>query len=526
MQDSYDVVIIGGGHNGLVAGTYLRRAGRRVVVLERTGAPGGMARSDPVIPEAPGHMINTGAIELIHVRGGNLVDDLGLERHGYRTVDTDPSYAYLDPGGASVALFRDPRRTAEDMARLNPPDGKAYLEFVELLDCLFDIARPMMAHDPGRLPTSALLKAIGAAVRNRRLKRELTELTSGTADQIASGRFEHPAALGLVLGIVSGAGPIDVDGNAVAYLLLVLLHRLGVGKPVGGMRMLADALTAAYREAGGDLEVYAEVAEILIQDGRARGVRLKDGRLVSAAAVVSTCDPRTAFALVAPGTIDRRTRTLVEHAPANRANVGPILLNVALSGGLSLRRHQDIRHDDADLNRAVGMIGTPDEIRASLLAARRASVPEPPVLSVSPVTNWDPTQAPPGQSTAYLYLPVSPVQLSGGWDAHRQNMSNAIIARAAMYYDGFDAEIGRHFETCLDRAERLNVTNGCVTHVDFGSYRSGKKRPAAGLGGAEPVIPGFFLSGAGTPPGGGVSGMPGRFAADRVQRWLGRAGRG
>jgi phytoene dehydrogenase-like protein len=517
---SYDAVIVGGGHNGLVAGTYLAREGKRILIAERAPVAGGMARSDHVIPEAPDHMINMGAVELVHIRGTGLIDDLDLVRHGYRTVDTDPTYAYLDPSGESIALFRDPRRTAEDMARLSRVDGKAYLEFMELLDGLLDIAYPLMKSDPARMKPGLMLRTIGATIRNARLKRQLTELTSGTADQIVAERFEHPASLGLLLGIVAGAGPFDVDGNAIAWLLLAFLHRLGIGKPVGGMRMLADTLQSAYAEAGGELRLNAEVAEIVIEDGAAKGIRLVDGTLIAARAVVSTCDPKTAFGLVTPGAIERKLMVRMEHVPIHRANVGPLLLNVAMAKPVRLRRHQELRHDGADLNQAVGLIGTPDEIRASLASARRGDLPAPPVLSISPMTNWDPSQAPEGQSVAYLYLPVSPVRLRDGWDAARQQASDAIVARAAEFYEGFESEIGRVFETCPDRAKRLNVTDGCVTHVDFGSYRSGKRRPAEGLGGMESILPGFFLSGAGAAPGGGVSGLPGTFAAQRVTRYL------
>jgi phytoene dehydrogenase-like protein len=324
-----------------------------------------------------------------------------------------------------------------------------------------------MKSDPGRTNPGALLKVIGALIRNRRLKRQLTELTSGTADQIASERFEHPASLGMLLGIASGAGPIDVDGNAIAYLLVGFLHRLGTGKPVGGMRMIANALQSAYKAAGGELRLGTEVAEIIVEDGAARGIRLLDGTVINAGVVVSTCDPQTAFRLVTPGAIERKLMVRMEHVPVHRANVGPIILNVAMSKPLTLKRHQDQRQDGADLNCAVGLIGTPDEIRASLAAARRGVLPNPPVLSVSPMTNWDPSQAPEGQSVGYLYLPVSPAQLYEGWNNVRKTASDQIIARAAAYYDGFDSEIGRSLETCPDRAKRLNVTNGRQRNISL-----------------------------------------------------------
>lgn len=284
--------------------------------------------------------------------------------------------------------------------------------------------------------------------------------------------------------------------------------------------MVADTLTSAFAAAGGKLMLNAEVAEILISDGKARGVRLGDGRGIEASVVIATCDPQTAAKLVTPGSLDPVTRTRLEYASAHRANVGPSLINVASSRPIVLKRHQDLRHDGVDLNQAVGLIGTADELRGALVQARRGLVPATPVFSLSPMTNWDPGQAAHDGSVAYIYLPVFPVEVNAGWNTLKQAAADAIIGRASDYYDGFDAELGRWFETCPDRAVRANVTKGCVTHVDFGALRNGARRPAFGLGGPEPLTPGFFLGGAGIHPGGGISGGPGRLVAQRVLAYL------
>jgi phytoene dehydrogenase-like protein len=262
------------------------------------------------------------------------------------------------------------------------------------------------------------------------------------------------------------------------------------------------------------------VAEILIEDGKTRGVRLADGRVVRAGVVIATCDPRTAFDLATPEGIERRMRVRMEHAPAGRANVVPFLANIAMAGPLRLRRHQQLRTDGADLNKAVGLIGTPEEVRQSFAFAKRGDVPTRHAVSVTPLSNSDPTQAPAGESLAYIYLPAVPVVAREGWNAARERLMASVIAQISEFYEGFDSEIGRFVEAPPDRAARLNVTNGCVTHIDFAASRSGSKRPAYGLGGPGPVVPGFFLGGAGIHPGGGVSGLPGKIAAHRVLRYL------
>ncbi len=521
MTQDADIVVIGAGHNGMTAAGYLARAGHRVVVVERMAKVGGMTSAGYMIPEAPKHLVTPCAVELIFLRGTGVIEDLELVKHGLRTVDTDPSYAYLDPDGSSVALFRDPKRTAEDMARLNRNDGRAYLEFMKAIDAMMDIGFPLMMAEPGRPGLRDLGKMISGTIRNIKLKDELVAITKGTADQIACERFEHPAAIGLLTGIAAGAGPIDDDGNAAAYMILGLLHRLGVGKPIGSLQTLADALAASVRAARGIILLNAPVAEIIIENGAACGVRLADGRVIRAKAVIATADPRSALKMTTPGQVERRLMVRMEHAPANRSNCAPMLANIAMSKPLRLKRHRELRHDGADLDQAVGLIGTPEEVRQSFATARRGDIPQRHAVSVSPLTNWDPSQAPDGQSVAYVYLPSIAVDAREGWSpALKDKTMASVISHVSEFYDGFDAEVGRFVETPRDREIRLAATNGCVTHIDFGALRTGTNRPASGFGGPVPAVPGLYLGGAGAHPGGGVSGIPGKIAATRVMRAL------
>ena len=521
MTDAVDVVIIGAGHNGMAAASYLSRAGKSVVVVERMAKVGGMTSAGYMIPEAPEHLVTPCAVELLFARGSGIIEDMELVKYGLRTADPDPTYVYLHPDGSSIALFRDPCRTAEDMARLNRNDGKAYLEFMKCLDAMMDIGFPMMMAEPGKPDARNMSKMIGNAIRNVKLKDELVAISKGTADQVACERFEHPAAIAMLLGIAAGAGPVDDDGNAAAYMILAVTHRLGTGKPIGSLLAFADAMAASITASGAKIELNAPVAEIIVDDGAARGVRLGDGRIIRAKIVIATCDPRTAMTLTTPGGVDRKLMKRIEHAPANRSNAAPFLANVAMNKPLTLKKHRDVRHDDADLDKAVGLIGTPEEVREAFATARRGDVPVRHAVSVTPLSNSDPTQAPPGQSLAYVYLPAMAVDAREGWSpALKDRTMGTIIDQLSEYYDGFDGEIGRFVETPRERETRLNVTNGCVTHVDFGALRAGVHRPATGFGGPRPIFPGFLMGGAGSHPGGGVSGIAGRIAADRAIRAL------
>ena len=469
MTDLYDAVIVGAGHNGMAAAGYLSRAGKKVVVVERMAKVGGMTSSGYMIPEAPDYMVTPCAVELLFARGSGIIEDLELTRHGLTTIDPDPSYAYLHPDGQSIALFRDYKRTADDIARIHPGDGKQYLKFMEVMDAMMDIGFPIMMAEPGRPDFKNLTKMISSAVRNVKLKDQLIAISKATADQVACEWFEHPATIALLDGIAAGAGPVDDDGNAAAYMIFAVTHRLGTGKPVGSLQAFANAMASSITESGAEILLNAPVAEILIEDGAAKGVRLSDGRVLRGKTVIATSDPRTTFGLTTPGAVERRLMQRIEHVPANRSNAAPFLANVAMNAPLRLKKHQDLRHDDADLNKAVGLIVLADDVRHSFATARRGDIPQLHAISLSPLSTIDLPQPPEGCSMAYLYLPAVAVDAREGWSQDLKDKTMAsIIAQVWDYYDGFQHEVGRVVETSRESEVRVNVSNGVVTHLDVG----------------------------------------------------------
>jgi phytoene dehydrogenase-like protein len=518
---AFDAVVVGGGHNGLTAACYLAKAGRRVVVVERGSKVGGMTHSDHLIPTAPQHMVNTCAVEAISLRTTSIVKDLDLARHGWRTVDPDPTYVYLHPDGTSLAFWRDPAKTAEEIGAYSPNDAKAYLEFMKLLDALYGIAMPLMGTSASKPSFSALLQSVRTLIRYWGLRGELLALVLGTSDQAALERFEHPVTIAALLNIVSGAGAINEDGGGLTYVLLALFHRAGVGRPIGGMQALPNALNARFVELGGKVLTGVAVEEVLVEGGQTHGVRLADGQIIEARAVIVTCDPRTAYHLVTPGAIEPRFIRRVEHAPYNRANASPLMVHLALSGQIRPKEiYYSKRRDGLDLRVPVALLGTAEDVRESFAAAQRGDYAASPSIWMATPSAWDPTQAPDGQDVAYLYPPAMPAVPRDTSQTAIDNGAAAVVRQVGKFFDGLDQELGRWVETPQDRARRLNVTNGCITHIDFALLRSGSMRPAAGLGADKAFPPGIFLGGAGAHPGGGVSGLPGKLAAERVGKFL------
>ncbi len=521
-NSQYDVAIVGGGHNGLSAACYLALAGKKVVVIEALDKIGGMASSGNVIPEAPQHVVHTCALDLMSLRVHPMMPlELGLEAHGFRQVEMTPGYVYLHPDGNSLVFWRDPQKTAAEIRRFSAKDAEAFLDLMNVLDAFMDMAIPMMRVDPAHFNLGAKFEALRAVLRNKKLKPEIMALMTGSVYQAAMERFEHPITISAMCCLVGAAGPITNDGTGIYFILLGFLHRFGVGRVVGGMQQLTNAMAARLKELGGEILLSAPVDEIVAKNGKAQGVKLRDGRMIEAKAVIATIHPKMAFEMVTPGAIERRLMTRVALAPANAHGASPLKVDLALNGQVSFPRHAAMRADGLDLRKCVILIGTVEAVLENFKSSARGDVPKLPYMWITAPSAVDPTQAPTGQDVAYLYPVAMPVHPREGWDAIRTSLAQQVIDQASDYMHGLkEFEIGRRVEAAPDLAKRLNVHNGCVVHVDTSTMRSGLMRPAYGAGVETLPVEGFYLGGAGIHPGGGVNGLPGRIAANRVKRFL------
>jgi phytoene dehydrogenase-like protein len=517
----YDVVVIGAGHNGLVAACYLAKAGLRTVVVEAADTPGGMSASGAVIPEAPQHTVNTGAAELLFLQRTPIPADLDLHRHGLRTVVSDPSYVYLHPDGSSIAYWQDAGRTVEEIAKFSRRDAQAYRQLAQTLRGVLNIAAPFTETNPMRPSPRALLDAGREAVRGVRGLPGAASLVASSGEQLIIERFEHPVVRSALYSLIGGIAPVTARGSAMSAIFLAFLHDSGVLRPVGGMQAVPDALVASLREHGGALLTGSAVETVTVRGGRATGVVLADGRMItSSRAVISACDPRQTLTRLVPGdALPRRVVAQAARMPANGTGNGWLKIDMALRTQVTLSMHQKWRGDGLDLRRPAVMVGPMGSAQRGYADAAAGRIPraEDMLVWCFCPTGIDPTQAPEGQDVMYLSTPSVPVQPLEGWDAAQDRAIEALLTQAGVFYDtGLDQEIGRRVETPQGLAQRLRVTNGCYFHVDFTPTRSGPLRPAAGLGGYRTPVNGLYLAGAGTHPGGGVMGTSGRLAAQAV----------
>lgn len=520
----YDVAIIGGGHNGLSAACYLSLAGKKVVLIEAAGKVGGMASSGTLIPEAPQHIVHPCALDLMSLRVHPMMpQDLDLARHGFRQIDLDPGYVYLHPDGQSLVFWRGVEKTAAEIRRFSERDATEFVALMTVVNAFIDMALPMMRVDPAQRNLGAKWASLKALLRNRHLKPEIMALVGSPAYTSIMERFEHPVVQSALCALLGAAGPITQEATGVYFALLGFLLRTGIGRVVGGMQCLSNAMAARLKELGGEVLLNTSVQEIVAEGGHARGVRLQDGRFIAAKAVVATLHPKMALEMVTPGALERRLLTRVSLAPANAHGASPLKVDLALRGEIDLSRYEALRPDGLKLRPRVLLIGTVEAVLENFRSSARGEVPSLPYMWITAPSGADATLAPPGQDVVYLYPVAMPVEPREGWDALRDQVGQQIIDQADVYMAGLKSlEIGRRVEASPDLAKRLNVHRGCVVHIDTATTRSSAMRPAAGLGGDTLPVAGLFLGGAGIHPGGGVNGLPGKIAASRVQRYLAR----
>jgi len=522
-----DVIVIGAGHNGLVAANYLADAGLDVVVVERRARVGGMTRSDHPISAAPDHLVNHCAVDPIFWTNSVPAADLALHEHGLNWIKVDPAFAYLHPDGASIAFWKDPRRTAQDIGRFSRADARAYLELAELFEATCDVALPMFATNPTRPDPRALAAAGRGALRHRRRLAELgTFLLASGRDEI-SERFEHPVVRS-ALHVASGClYPSSYPGSTVQMLILAFVHRFDCLRPVGGTQCIPDALTARLVSRGGRVLTDALVTEIPTTGGRAAGVVLVDGREIRAArAVLAACDPRQTLAGLLPaGTLAPREERRAAAIPANDLGWGQLKVDIACSGRVDLSRFERERKDGADLRAASHLMGLEDGLERGYRRAAAGLLPHVEDIGFyNAIPNAvDPSQTPDGQDAVYLINITTPAHPEGGWTPElRAQAIKDTVDRAALFYgDLLELELGRSSFTNQEMAAEVGAES--QSHVAWTLNRMGPLRPARGFGGFSTPVPGLYLGGAGSHPGAAVTGTPGMLGAREVLRDLRRS---
>jgi phytoene dehydrogenase-like protein len=509
---TYDAIIIGAGHNGLICAAYLAKAGRKVVVLERRAIFGGACVTEE-IPGAPGHRVSTGAAQL-----GNLppaiIRDLDLASHGYEFILPDPVSVFVQPGGDALTIWQDPARTLDEIRRFSPRDAEALGAYQRDCGCFCEILEPAL--EQAGVPRLADLKQLFQREGRPDLYADFLE---GSIRDVLSARFESPAVqgfLGLTATFGTNAGP-STPGTAYVmahHLFGATTGRRGVtGYVRGGMGGLAEALAGAAISQGAILRSDAEVARVILKDGEAYGVDLADGERIEAPIVISNADPKlTYMTLVGEANLAPDVAASIKAINTN----GPALkVNCAVS---RLPRFHGV--PDGVTPARVTICPGPDYVEAAWAEARRGFMSSRPFMTVHMQSAVDPSLAPAGRHTLTCYAQYFPYDLDpsyGGWDRARDKAGEIVLETVADYAPEIREVItAMEVMSPLDLERRFAMTGGHQFHGDMLGPNLFDGRPAPGGAEAPGPIRGLYLCGTGTHPGGCIWGLPGKRAAEAV----------
>ena len=505
----HDCIVIGAGHNGLVAATLLARAGRKVLVLEAGSQAGGAAVTRAF---HPGFRVSAAA-HLLHLMPAQLQRELGLEARGLKFVGTQLPTTALGADGAVLGIG----------AGLSGTDAAAYAAYSERMRRFGAALAPVMGATPPRLGTERwqdTLALLGIGWRIRRLgrndMRELLRIGGMNVYDLLKDHFESPllqGALGLDAILGTNFGPRSPG------TVLTLLYRLagesaaggGLMQPQGGVGAVCDALAQAAVAAGATLRLDAPVAQILVEGDRASGVRLASGEEFAAGCVVSNADPKTTFLkLLGARHLDTGFVRRVTHIRSR-----------GLSAKLHLALSAAPRFSGVDAARLTGrLVIAPslEHIEQAYNHSKYGEFSAAPVMEVTLPTLADSGLAPAGQHVLSAVVQYAPYALKGGWsDDQRRAFTALLIDTLERHAPGLRTSVlGAELLTPVDIEDEFRIDGGHWHHADLAFDQFLMVRPVPGATQHSTPLAGLYLCGAGCHPGGGVMGIAGRNAAQQA----------
>lgn len=523
-----DAIVIGAGHNGLVAAAYLARAGLRTRVLERRSLIGGATVTEEIWP---GHRVSRASYVAGLLRPV-VVRELGLAGRGLRLLPRRPASFTPLPDGRALVMGPDVAATQASVARFSARDAARLPEYEAFLDGIARAVEPSLDAPPPRFPRprardlSTLGRVALGLLRTGRRLPEALALLLGPARPVIEQWFEsEPLRCTLATDAVIGAFASPSSPGTGYVLFHHVMGETGGARGVwayveGGMGRLAEAIAAAARDAGATIETDAPVARILVEGRRAQGVVLASGETIEAPLVLSGADPvHTFLHLVGRDALDEHFARGIEVLDVRSPS---LKLNLALDRVPRFRVEGATPAGPGPEHRGTIHLGCYDldALERSFAAAAAGRLPERPMIELTIPSVLDPTLAPAGRFVASMFVQHVPWQPEGSsWDRERDRFADRVLALVDEVAPGFSASVREREVLAPPDLERVfGLTGGNIFHGAMTPDRLFVLRPLPGCDGYRTPIEGLWLCGAGTHPGGGVMGACGRNAASEVLR--------
>ncbi len=531
-METYDVVIIGAGHNGLVCAAYLLKAGYSVLLLEKRSVPGGAATTEECIPEAPGFKFNLCAIDHEFIHLGPVVQELELEKYGLEYLECDPVVFCPHPDGKYFLGHKSLEKTCAEIARYSDRDAKKYAEYTKYWQHALGAMIPMFNAPPKSIldilgnydiaKMKDLFSVIGSPSKTLDFVR--TMLTS--AEDILNEWFDSEFLKAPLARLAAELGaPPSQKTIAIGAIMMAMRHDPGMARPRGGTGALVQALVNLVTSKGGVILTDQHVDKVMIDDKKAVGVRVAGGKEYRAKyGVISNIDAKRLFLqMTDKSDIDAVDPDLWERLERRIVNNNETILKIdlALDEPLRFEHHE---HKDEYLIGSILIADSVTHVEQAHSKCTLGEIPDSdPSMYVVMPSALDPSLAPPGKHTVWIEF-FAPYQIAGaegtglkgtGWtDDLKNQVADKVVDKLAQYSPNVkNSIIARRVESPAELGERLGAYKGNYYHIDMTLDQMVFFRPLPELANYKTPIDNLFLTGAGTHPGGSISGMPGRNCA-------------
>ncbi|MFK7830675.1 MAG: phytoene desaturase family protein [Congregibacter sp.] len=525
----FDAIVVGAGHNGLTTANYLARGGMRVCVLERRHIVGGAAVTEEF---HPGYR-NSIASYVVSLLRPEVVNDLELKRHGYEPMLLEHSL-YLDSRGEYLLLNGDESNDRAQFGKYSDVDYDAYLAFERSVEQVGDLLARQWLHEPPKLAMDGMgdvLSSLRLGMDVYRLDEEarwrLMQFFIGAPSSIIDRWFESAKVKSMVAAHIMPANfaPLSQPGASLAMLHHAVGEIAGQkgawGIVKGGMGAITQAMAASAIEHGVEIRTDAGVEKITVENGAAVGVRLHDGELIRAPVIAANTDPNRSFLKLLGE--EHLPADFVRDIRAFRQESASLRVNLALSGLPEFAAIPSTgAAPEAQHRSSITLIENAQHLDMAYHSARAGVPADPPIIeAIIPSSIDEELTDEPGHHVMSLLCKYMPYDLADGqhWDERKPYVMDAILAHVAKFIPNLpDILVGQQCLTPLDLERMLGMTRGDICHGRMEPDQLYSMRPHPQAAQYATPVPGLYLCGSGTHPGGGVTGAPGYNAAARILR--------